>query len=185
VYQLLPPRETLPLLDRGGAPVDEDLHDPTTWERHGWGPHSPGFVGRDRLARTEFVHTSLARARAFHEALARPPGAVCPATVTVIGGDCLPTLGRALLDGAGRPHFEPRTQAEARLMFEAGDGRVTRASALASHLAPEEAGCGLPEASETFFGAADHHGIYAEPTFQSILLRRLLRPVRQPSPALG
>ena len=31
-------------------------------------------------------------------------------------------------------------------------------------------------------GSADHHGIYSEPTFQSILLRALLRP--EPS-ALG
>ena len=54
-----------------------------------------------------------------------------------------------------------------------------RTSALASHL-PEadrtESGSGLPELSHIFFGHADHHGIYSEPTFQSILLRILLRP---------
>jgi hypothetical protein len=64
-------------------------------------------------------------------------------------------------------------------MFEAGDGRVTRASVLAAHLPgteETETGCGLQEASQVFFGAADHHGIYEEPTFQSLLLRLLLRP---------
>jgi hypothetical protein len=65
-------------------------------------------------------------------------------------------------------------------MMEAGDGRVTRASVLAAHL-PEgddsDTG-GLPEVSQAFFGSADHHGIYREPTFQSILLRLLLRPSR-------
>ena len=63
--------------------------------------------------------------------------------------------------------------------LEAGDARVTRACALAAHLPAAQRsplGCGLPEVSEAFFGAAEHHGIYAEPTFQSLLLRLLLRP---------
>ena len=59
---------------------------------------------------------------------------------------------------------------------------MTRASVLASHLPgadEDESGCGLPEVSQVFFGAADHHGIYGEPTFQSLLLRALLRPSGQ------
>ena len=67
-------------------------------------------------------------------------------------------------------------------MMEAGDGRVTRASVLAAHL-PEadgaDMGSGLPELGQAFFGAADHHGIYGEPTFQSVLLRALLRTARR------
>ena len=60
-------------------------------------------------------------------------------------------------------------------MFEAGDGRVTRASVLG--VAPargptrRETGSGYPEVAQAFFGSADHHGIYNEPTFQSVLLR--------------
>jgi hypothetical protein len=71
-------------------------------------------------------------------------------------------------------------------MFEAGDGRVTRASVLGSHLpAAEESetGCGYPEVAQAFIGAADHHGIYKEPTFQSVLLRQLLRPAPRRKPA--
>ena len=61
-------------------------------------------------------------------------------------------------------------------MFEAGDGRVTRDSVLASHTSSAaDSETGLPEASQVFFGAADHHGIYQEPTFQNLLLRMLLR----------
>ena len=66
-------------------------------------------------------------------------------------------------------------------MFEAGDGRLTRASVLAQHLpaaAEDEAGCGIPEVGHVVFGSGDHHGIYREPTFQSIILRMLLRPSR-------
>ncbi|MGH2579048.1 MAG: hypothetical protein ACRDG9_15060, partial [Actinomycetota bacterium] len=72
------------------------------------------------------------------------------------------------------------------LMFEAGDGRVTRASVLASHLPLAEQshiGCGLPEVADAVFGNADHHGIYREPTFQSTLLRLLLRPARRAAAA--
>jgi hypothetical protein len=68
-------------------------------------------------------------------------------------------------------------------MFEAGDGRVARSSVLGSHLDLDNArDWGLPEISHVFFGAADHHGFYSEPTFQSVLLRRLLRPVRRSAP---
>ena len=73
-------------------------------------------------------------------------------------------------------------------MYEAGDGRVTRASVLASHLPgaeDTETGSGIAEVSQAFFGSADHHGIYSEPTFQSLLLRLLLRaaPRRRIPPA--
>src|SRR5262249_6289821 len=113
-------------------------------------------------------------------ALAHAPRTPCPTRVITIGGDCLPTLARALVpEKEGLPpRFEPGDRREADAMFEAGDGRVTRASVLASHLPraeEDEAGCGIPEVSQVFIGSADHHGIYREPTFQSVLLRILLR----------
>jgi hypothetical protein len=77
------------------------------------------------------------------------------------------------------PRLEARTRREQDLLFEAGDGRVTRASVLASHLpaaATSASGSGLPEVAQAFFGGADHHGLYADPAFQSLLLRILLRP---------
>ncbi len=80
----------------------------------------------------------------------------------------------------GLPRFEPLNRKEAEGMFDAGDGRVTRASVLGAHLPgadDTETGSGYPEVAQSFFGSADHHGIYNEPTFQSVLLRRLLRPV--------
>jgi hypothetical protein len=103
--------------------------------------------------------------------------------VLLLGGDCLPTLGRALVSErpSPSPRFLPETRAHAERMLVAGDGRVTRASTLATHLADAEGGeaaCGLPEVSQVFIGAADHHGIYDEPTFQSVLLRTLLTPSR-------
>jgi len=188
IYQLLPPAGAPALLDHRLHPLAADLHDPATWERFGWGPFADGRRRKPADdasvdARREFLSAALRRAGAVHRALSRAPVTPCPVRVVALGGDCLPTLGHAIVPEAhgSTPRFEPRTRAEAAVMMEAGDGRVTRSSVLASHL-PEadvsDAGSGLPEIGEAFFGAADHHGIYGEPTFQSALLRILLRSPR-------
>jgi hypothetical protein len=186
IYQLLPPRGTHVLLDANGVPVEADLHDPATWKRFGWHPFGPS-VDERRVSERAFVKAALGRARAFHEALARPPQRPCPVSVSIVGGDCLPTLARAVV-GEGPsgqlPRFEPRSSTEQELMYAAGDGRVTRASALAAHLPgarSSDVGSGIPEASRVFFGAADHHGLYADPAFQSLILRLLLGPQARPA----
>jgi len=188
VYQLLPPKGAPALVDHKLEPLEADLHDVETWRRFGWGPFGPGFTRRfAALSEAEldaypaFLEGVLGRAAAFHRALARVPEQSCPSRVLVVGGDCLPTLARAVVperEGAD-PRFEARNRAEADAMHEEGDGRVTRASLLASHLplAHEDTeACGIPEASRVVIGSADHHGIYREGTFQSILLRAILRP---------
>jgi pimeloyl-ACP methyl ester carboxylesterase len=188
LYQLLPPVETLPFLDDKAEPTAVDLFAPSTWERFAWGPYAPASRRRqtptaprsDHELEKAFLSAVLARASAFQAALARPSRTRCPVRVLVIGGDCLPTPARAVLPRrpGTHPRFEPWTRAEAETMLEAGDGRVTRASVLASHLPdahPDEPGCGIPEVTRTIFGAADHHGLYGDATFQSILLRALLR----------
>ena len=189
IYQLLPPAGTRPLVDPEGRPLDVDLHDPATWERFGWGPFAP--ASDDRLApERAFLAAALESARAFHAALARPAEAPCPVPVHLLGGDCLLTLARAVV-GEGPPGSPPRLEARTRreqdVLYEAGDGRVTRASLLAAHLPGAEAapsGSGLPEVRQSFFGAADHHGLYADPAFQSLFLRLCLRsPQGAPSAA--
>jgi len=187
LYELLPPAGTHPLLDEKRQPIDLDLHDPATWERFGWGPWRKSSA--DEAGRA-FLEAVLSRARAFHAALAREPAERCPVRVMVLGGDCLATPARAIVPKkrGAPPRFEPWTRDESRAMLEAGDGRVTRQSVLASHLGdahPEEPGCGIPELSRAVFGNADHHGIYSEPTFQSLLLRLLMRPVRAAPPAVA
>jgi pimeloyl-ACP methyl ester carboxylesterase len=188
VYELLPPKGVPALVDHNLQPLDADLHDVETWRRFGWGPFGPaavrrlsGFTDEEAEGYEPFLAAVLDRAAALHRALGREPETPCPTRVLIVGGDCLPTLGRALVpEKEGLPpRFEPRNRTEADAMFEAGDGRVTRASLLASHAAtatedPEL--CGIPEASQIVIGSADHHGIYREATFQSIVLRALLRP---------
>jgi pimeloyl-ACP methyl ester carboxylesterase len=197
VYQLMPPRGAPALLDHQAQPLDLDLHDVETWKRLGWGPYGPAPMrrlmgGADPAHVKEyetFLPEVLGRAAAFHRALSVEPDTPSPVKVVVLGGDCMPTVARCLVpERPGMPpRFEPVTRAEADGMSEAGDGRVTRASVLGSHLPRAEAsetGSGYPEVAQAFFGAADHHGIYHEPTFQSILLRLLLRPAGTPPGAL-
>jgi hypothetical protein len=186
VYQLLPPAGTRPLVDPRGRPLDLDLHDPATWQRFGWGPFAP--ASDDRLASERgFLVAALARAKAFHAALARPATS-CPVPLHVLGGDCLLTLARGVVGEAppgSPPRLEARTRREQDLLYEAGDGRVTRASLLATHLPGAEhspSGSGLPEVAQAFFGASDHHGLYADPAFQSLLLRLCLRPAPSRAP---
>ena len=192
IYQLLPPEGTRVLLGEHCQPLEADLHDPASWERFGWAPFGDRPAGPagdavepvlDRDAHRTFVRAALARARVFYRALNRRPTTTCPVRVQALGGDCLPTLARAMvLENEGlRPRFESSNRDEARGLFEAGDGRVPRASVLATHLPGAEdsdTGSGLPELAQALFGSADHHGIYDEPTFQSALLRILLRPPR-------
>ncbi len=180
-YQLLPPAGTRALVDPAGQPLDDDLPQPDTWEKYGWGPFAPGAPG-EAAAEREFVRAALERARALHDALSLPPATPCPVPVYVVGGDCLLTAARAVA-GEGPagtpPRLEARTRAEQDLLFEPGDGRVTRASLLGSHLpgaAAHAADSGYGETTRAFFGAADHHGHYADPATQSLLLRLLLRP---------
>ena len=184
IYQLMPPLEASPLVDHRGDPVGADLHSVETWRRFGWGPWSSEVESTDD--ERAYLDAVLSRARAFHEALARVPETASRTPVTAIGGDCLPTLGRAVVpEVPGQsPRFLARTPAEGEFMFDAGDGRVTRSSVLGTHLEHDGTrDTGIPEVSEVFFGDADHHGIYAEATFQSILLRRLLHPAPRPKAA--
>ena len=191
LYQMLPPAAAPALVAPNGEPIGADLHDIATWERFGWGPFAPtrraGDLSEaplDREAHREFVTAALGHARGLHGALARKPQVACPARVVALGGDCLPTLGRALVQErpGTAPRFEAWTRAEAAAMLEAGDGRVTRSSLLGSHLAgtgEAEGAPGIPEIGQAFLGDADHHGLYADRAVQSLLLRLLLRPVRR------
>jgi len=179
VYQLLPPAGARPLIDGRGRPLDCDLHDAATWERFGWGPFAPG--SKRPAAERAFVEAALARARALYDGLARRPGRACPVPVHALGGDCLLTLARAVAGegpAGSSPRFAAKSPREQGLLFEAGDGRVTRSSFLADHLAEsgdDPEAHGIPELAGAFFGGADHHGLYADPGFQSLLLRLLLR----------
>jgi pimeloyl-ACP methyl ester carboxylesterase len=194
IYALLPHRGTQPLVDEGGRRLDVNLLDLETWRQFGWGPFAPVRRKSDRASDVfprepseEFLAAALKRTSEIHEALAKVPETPCPVAVRLLGGDCLATPARAFVSRKGEaPRFHANTRREAELIYAAGDGRVTRESVLASHLVTAREGdCGLPEVSHTFFGDADHHGIYGEVAFQSHLLRTLCRPIQREGSASG
>ncbi len=173
LYALLPPAQAKPLIEPGGAVLPIDLLDPEAWLEHAWGPFAEG--GEPALR--DYARAALLRARDVREGLDRAPATACPVPVTLMGGDTLPTLARAVFDGRGVPRFQPEQRQETALMYEAGDGRVTRASLLASHVPgarEDDDDCGIHEVGRLAFGDGDHHGLFAEPAFQSALLRALL-----------
>jgi len=134
VYELLPRTEDRHVLDAAtGQPID--LFEVATWERLGWGLLSPKqaqvlaqllpavsdaeqrrAIARDHLAKV------LRRAKAFHAALDRP--AVPPPWLQIhlFMGDGVLT--------ASTVQVNPVTGARTVLRWAAGDGRVTRRSAL-------------------------------------------------------
>ncbi len=134
IYQLLPRGRHHVLLDQHGAVID-DLYDPALWQEMGWGlaahdqarvlewllpaindPETRSAVALDHQAK------ALRRARQFHAALDQPAAPPPGLDIHLIAGDAIPT--NAVL----------QAQANGRLAvvhYAAGDGTVTRASALA------------------------------------------------------
>jgi pimeloyl-ACP methyl ester carboxylesterase len=155
VYQLLPHSGTEVYLTGNLTYAPLDLYDTKTWRRNGWGVFDEahrkrvtkryGERAEERLRDEEvFLDAVLARAKRFHESLARQSDRPRPFGLFLFGGDCEPTLRAPLIVESGsrrttvfrgqrvrngRASIDRDKQVE--LMFAPGDGRVTRASLLA------------------------------------------------------
>jgi pimeloyl-ACP methyl ester carboxylesterase len=154
-------------------------HDPEFRESYARGEprglESPTHKGTLAELDAYFVAV-LARARAFHEALDAPAATPPPVQLFAFGGDCEETLAAPVLlfeekrgrwltltrprsiSTAGGRRFE-RKEVE-RVMYEPGDGRVTRPSLLGLTLGPRRTSdlydTALPLAYAAF--ACDLHG---------------------------
>jgi len=131
--------------------------------------------------REAYLKVVLVRACLFSEALDKKADLANPLKVFIFAGDCEPTLRAALILEEGgqtktifRPHQAKskgnaltQPQVEARL-FEPGDGRITRRSALAvSH---DDSISDRSNLSFTIFGCEIHGDLPNNPTFQDNLL---------------
>lgn len=116
IYQLLPHRAQVRLLDENLRPLSLDLYDPEVWRRFKWSAaNDPAFReayargvvrGQESPTRTgtlaeldAYLEAVLARARRFHEALDAPqPGAdAAPVKLFAFGGDCEETLAAVVV----------------------------------------------------------------------------------------
>jgi pimeloyl-ACP methyl ester carboxylesterase len=208
-FQALPPAEVQAIVDPHGQPVALDLYDPETWRRRQWSVYSPEVIQRVRDSASEpgeadhavrglqaTFERHLVRAGRFQRALAVPFSD--PAVeVALFGGDCTLTLARAVFvrePGGDRLAFAPRevlppgsdlelTDATRkrldRLLFEPGDGLVTRASQVGRDrpLAPHAPGARpapLFPLAQSFFLCEGHGQLTANAYFQNNLLNYLL-----------
>lgn len=200
VFELLPDPSQDWMIGLHGERIDRDLYNVATWRDYQWSIFDPAARARIRDRRgagpgTErYLATlersfarNLTRARNFHRALSEPEPD-CPVRYIVVGGDCEPTPARCLvepLDGRTAVRLRPEDIANRvpgidyeALMLEPGDGRVTKASALArAHLVtstPAAEGA-FPLAYSVFLCTA-HGELPGDATFRDNLLDVLLAP---------
>ncbi len=211
VYQLLPRNDTAKFYGANLDPIKVDLYDAGTWKRYGWSAAcDQGLLAREmkaqikKLGATEgrmaaekiigqreiYLRAVLKRAADFHRALDAPGAPPETLRLSLVGGDCEPTLAGALIvnvKGAPRTLFYPRHIARQlrKLAFERlfipGDGRVTRQSLFGLTFNPEanEANEAITRAmkqtpTHTLFGCEGHGDLPVNLTIMNNLLTLLL-----------
>jgi pimeloyl-ACP methyl ester carboxylesterase len=204
-FETLPHPRAQVIVDADGTTVPLDLYDPATWRERHWSVYGPEVMDRVRSAATEpaegeaavkalqaTFERHLVRAGRFQRALA-VPFSDPEVEVALFGGDCELTLARAIYvrDPAGdrlaftaRDVLPPATGLQLthetrvrleQLLFEPGDGLVTRASQigrdrpLGGHAAPP-----LFPLAQSFFLCEGHGQLTANAYFQNNLLNFLL-----------
>jgi hypothetical protein len=199
-FQALPHPKTTPILDPLGRPVPIDIYDLAQWQKRRWGVFSPEVTarvsasmptpaaGEQAVADMQARFGRNLRRAARMEAALSAPFPMRKVEVAVFGGDCETTPGHAiLLDGpdGGRLAFRASQVADRgserggyeRLMFEPGDGLVTRSSQTGRPplgVEPGAEGFNLLPVRQSFFLCESHGRLTHNPYFQDNLLYFLL-----------
>jgi hypothetical protein len=188
LYQLLPRARSRPVVLAGADGAALDPHDPSVWQRMGWGIAKPGIDSelaqlmpevssaeeRRRLA-LALQARYLQRARALAAALERPVRQPAGSQLMVVTGDALPTVTRMSanqVNGRITPvHMDP------------GDGLVLRDSALMDFrqgVEPRAPNVMTPmDIKRALFLPREHLEITRDPTFRNNILYWLLDEARQ------
>jgi hypothetical protein len=124
----------------------------------------------------EFMDAAFERGRRFMAALDRHPDTPPPIPLILFTADASPTLEKAVIakDKNGRVLFQFKP---GKNLNSPGDGRVTRASALADERAVSNVRGWLSSPipwTQTFFLTDSHTSMFGNPTFQDNLLHLLL-----------
>lgn len=195
-YQLFPHPIADWLIDTSARTLRENLFDPATWEKYQWNLFDPKTEARIRAGRgvdadaymdalRQYFGLRLERARRLSWMLSTPEPAT-PIRYVLFGGDCTLTPARIVLeneDGVPRARLNAQdvrggmTQALDAVMFEPGDGQVTKPSLLARETldptAPQNEESFLPIAYY-FFLCEQHDQLTSNINFQDNLLNVLL-----------
>ena len=174
-YQLFPRSEDSPLVLEDGSSLD--VLSPETWQQLGWGladkrqarvlarlmPNCS--VEQRRQIALDHQAKCLARARQLHQALDVESPLPAGLEMHLYAGDAKKTLHQLVLNSRnGRVTKEIET---------AGDGTVTRSSAIAERKTQHRPSRIIPWTDETFL-STDHLGLTRDRTFVDNVLNQLL-----------
>jgi pimeloyl-ACP methyl ester carboxylesterase len=199
VYQLFPHSISDWLINIDGEPLDRDVFDSDIWESFQWSIYNPKVQERilkkfDDASQGKayiellksYFHKHLERARRFLWSLTVPIENT-PYKIIVMGGDCSLTASRLLVeevDGVSVTRLHPNQIKRPKvninyekLMFEPGDGEVTKSSLLAKNTldptAPQHKFSFFPLAYP-YFLCEDHSTLTSNINFEDNLLNILL-----------
>lgn len=188
IYQILPFGETSIFLDAELKPLALDLYDPSVWRRYSWS----GTAQEESDATDAYLTAVLRRARAFQRALNAESDVPAPVRLFAFGGDCEETLAHPILASDEKTErwltFTESRNVPARvrgkrkraeiikLMYEPGDGRVTRRSLIGEDLRAADATSNMSLPINYAVFACDLHGdVQKNKTLQDNALTVLIR----------
>jgi pimeloyl-ACP methyl ester carboxylesterase len=200
-YQLLPHPGVPWIVSNAGEALPDDVYDVRTWQKYRWGVYKPS-VRRDVLARFDdrdagaaylaqlesFFVEQLERSRRLAAAVGvpNPNGRL---RYAMFGGDCTPTPARIVIEpwkgDAGTRLYPHDVTHEVegidyhRLIYDPGDGLVTKASLLGRRVADPVVdgnhGAAAAELAYPVLLCEDHNQLAHNATFHDNLLDYLLR----------
>ncbi|QQS42597.1 MAG: hypothetical protein IPM63_06590 [Acidobacteriota bacterium] len=198
-FQLLPHAGTFHAYDEFLKPLNIDLYDAKTWIKYNWSFYGRKDIFKDfseaEVGRMEqYLEVVLNRARNFHTALNADGEERGNVAYFIIGSDCRPTLDGVVIyrdeknqrwvtlaeDDSFRRSDGVKVDDKAveALIFQPGDGRVSRRSLLAETLAEDKRLSVLYDSAlpltHALFVCEEHDKLTGNKTIQNNLLTALV-----------
>ena len=197
-YQLFPHPQASWITTIRGTALRKDLFDTETWRHYGWSVFNPRV--QRRIAKhpeiwpapevfQRYFKKHLDRARRFVWSLDVPVGDVRLVEPLLLGADCMPTPARLVIEevnGESVARLIPEHILRPvpgidydRLMYEPGDGSVTKSSLLGEHPHDPETARSRHEDVEfdkSYFVCEQHDRLTGNARFREKLLDYLLSP---------
>ena len=198
MFQLFPHPLVDWVADVEGRPIESDVFDVQTWRHFEWSIFDRGVQRRMRRQSANWpkqevferwFEKRLERARRFVWSLMVPTGGVGLIEPTLMGGDCVPSPRRLIIekvDGDARARLRPEQILRPKpgvdyeaLMYEPGDGSVTRSSLLGSQARDPEVPrheFAPPDVERALLLCERHDSLTGNREFLDSLLTYLLAP---------
>ncbi|HUF03634.1 MAG TPA: hypothetical protein VMM38_05595 [Aridibacter sp.] len=198
-FQLLPHEGTFNAYDEFLKPMPVDLYDTKTWIKYNWSLYGNKNILKDfsesEVGRMEqYLEVVLNRAKAFHRALNADGEERSGVGLFIIGSDCRPTLdGVVIYKDAKKDRWVTLTEDDSfrrsdgkkvddkivkALIYQPGDGRVSRRSLLAETLAENKRLSVLYDSAlpltHALFICEEHDKLTGNKTVQNNLLAALI-----------